>query len=115
MNDIASTGQGDVSESTNTELPLFTYFSRMGDTSEDTRQFIEEAGTAILESAILRFVGSASEEELEVFDGIVVQNEQNPDRIIPTAIEKLPRLSEVLSEEIEAFRAEANERMGEGV
>ena len=80
------------------------------DLTDDAREeldFAEEAGKLILESAIMRFVLEAEDEEVQALETILSAHEAAPDAL-PKLVEQIPRFADLLEEEIAGFKKQAD-------
>ena len=89
-----------------TEKDLNVLFGLDGLSAEEKADFLEDVGMTLVESAVLRFMVEAEEDEAKRFGELI--EKENPDEDhFKSVLEAFPRFSEILEEETNAFREEA--------
>ena len=78
-------------------------FSEMSE--RDQEDFLETAGTLVIQSAVLKFVVALSTGEQQAFESWLESHADDPD-LIEKAVEAYPLFAEMLTEEIAAFQSE---------
>jgi len=73
--------------------------------------FMERVGNIVMESSVLRLLASLTEEQIEDLETHLV-DESSPEVLLGYLLSHYPDFSNIIEEEINAFRAEANEILG---
>jgi len=74
-------------------------------TEAEQEAFLEEVGTVIFKSTVLRYLSTISDEEALVFEGFVEAHSQTESFIEELSVE-YPEFKTLLDEEMEAFQKE---------
>lgn len=81
-------------------------FSEM--TDEEKAELLDNIGSVIMESAVLRFITSAEEKEISKLEQFIDRYE-NDDALLEKLLREFPSFQDTLEEEIAAFKTEAVE------
>jgi hypothetical protein len=95
-----------IQDNTTTTKPLLS-FDFTDSEGEQQQLFMEEVGTLVFQSALIRYLASESEQtarEFEVFINLHVASET----FIEVLCDKYPSFKEILETEMNAFRSEVN-------
>lgn len=84
-------------------------FSEMSDVEK--AELLDDVGSVIMESAVLKFVAGSKKKEVQDFEKFLDAHE-NDDALIESILKEFPTFQEMLEEEIVAFKNEANEVLG---
>lgn len=78
---------------------------------EEKAALLDDVGTTILESAILRFAVEGDTKDVETLEQIAAEHAESED-MFKRVLEALPQLETILEEEILAFKQEAMAVLG---
>lgn len=81
--------------------------------SEDQKEeFMEKVGSIVMESSVLRLLATLSPNQIAVLEGKVTDDVPAED-LLSYLLKNFPEFETILVEEVEAFKKEAEEIMGE--
>ncbi len=88
------------------EAEQMTEFFGFSDMSDDEKvAFLDTVGTTIFESALVRYLADANEEEVQKFQSFI-EEKQEEDNAFDQITAQFPKFAELLFEESSAFREE---------
>ena len=75
-------------------------------TDEEKAELLDDIGSLIMESSVLRFVATGEEKEVASLEQFLEKHE-NDDALLEKLLKEFPSFQKIIEEEIVAFKAEA--------